>query len=367
MVKDLNKINEDVCIRNRKINFIDMQYFSSLYNSNSKNTYDNVYNKLIIDNDYDNISKNAFIKKRDDIDISHFEKINSNLLNYIYNDVGVKERLIAVDGSQLNFLKSLDTHFKLNKHETYTYGLLSCLYDVDLQIPINYELSNSSNERNVLIEQLKHLKLNDILIADRGYYSNDVINKLFDSNINFVFRLKLSDINVKEMNKQNLDEFIYNFNDDINKQVKIVKYTTYINNDKEILKYNIDDLKKEYIDNKKYINNLKLNINNLINEKKLLIKENTNISLIIKNNICISDELNEILLIDKKRIIKRKKEIKNDMILFNELLNQTLKLNKSIVNKIKSINKINDSTYYIITNKINFNTDKIKSIYKKRW
>ncbi len=74
LIKDLNKINNIVCIRNRKINFIDELYFTSLYNSNTKNTYDNIYNKLMIENDYNKISKNAFVKKRNDIDVSHFEK-----------------------------------------------------------------------------------------------------------------------------------------------------------------------------------------------------------------------------------------------------------------------------------------------------
>lgn len=35
-------------------------------------------------------------------------------------------------------------------------------------MPINYELSNSFNEKNILINQLKYLKSNDILVADRG-------------------------------------------------------------------------------------------------------------------------------------------------------------------------------------------------------
>lgn len=94
----------------------------------------------MIENDYNIISKNAFIKKRNDIDVSHFEKINCNLLNYIYNNIENKEKVVAVDGSQLNFLKSLKDHFKVNKHKTYTSRLLSYLYDVDLQITMNYQI-----------------------------------------------------------------------------------------------------------------------------------------------------------------------------------------------------------------------------------
>ena len=38
---------------------------------------------------------------------------------------------------------------------------------------------------------------------------------------------KKSDIKVKEMNDNNLDSFIFNFNNDENKKVKIIKYSTY--------------------------------------------------------------------------------------------------------------------------------------------
>ncbi len=102
LIKDLSKINKNVCIRNRKINFTDEFYFTCLYNSNTNNTYNSVYNKLIIDDDFDNISKNAFIKKRNDIDNSHFDTVNTNLLNFLYDNVNYKnkERLIAVDSQE---------------------------------------------------------------------------------------------------------------------------------------------------------------------------------------------------------------------------------------------------------------------------
>lgn len=83
-------------------------------------------------------------------------------------------------------------------------------------------------------------------------------NALFNLNINFIFRLKINDLNVKEMNYKKLDEFIFNLNNDENKQVIIVKYSFYDNNDKEILKCNIDDLNKEYMNNKKYIDDIKI-------------------------------------------------------------------------------------------------------------
>ena len=35
--------------------------------------------------------------------------------------------------------------------------------------------------------------------------------------------------------------------------------------------------------------------------------------------------------------------------------------------KINLINKVNDSIYYIITNKLDFSNEKLGEIYKKRW
>ena len=43
----------------------------------------------------------------------------------------------------------------------------NCLFDVDLNIPINYFVTNDHNERNALIHQLKYLHKNDVVIGDR--------------------------------------------------------------------------------------------------------------------------------------------------------------------------------------------------------
>ena len=199
----LKIINEKNCIRNRKIVFLDVFYFINLYNSNPNTTYDKIHNKLLCDDTYNDISKNAFVKKRNDLSITDFESINNDLIKYIYNDLSInnKPRYLSIDASHLCFLSKLDDDFKPNKHNTYTNGCLSCLFDIELQIPINYNLSKSFNERNLLIEQFSHIKPNDILIADRGYYSDELINKFIDNKFNFIFRLKSSELKVKLFNK----------------------------------------------------------------------------------------------------------------------------------------------------------------------
>jgi hypothetical protein len=251
---NLNKIDDKQCIRTRKLNFSDVFYFINLYNSNPNTTYDKIYNTIMSDDTYDNVSKNAFVKKRNDLSIEHFENINNQLVNYIYDDLSFKNkpRYLSIDASNLNFLSKLNDDFKPNKHDTYTNGCLSCLFDINLQIPINYNLSNSSNERQLLIEQFKYIKPYDVLIADRGYYSDTLINQFIDNKFSFIFRLKSSELKIKEFNKlelelndkNNTSHYIYDYkyNDKIYK-FKIIKYQTYHDNDIE--KENIDEYKKK--------------------------------------------------------------------------------------------------------------------------
>ena len=85
---------------------------------------------------------------------------------------------------------------------------------------------------------------------------------------------------------------------------------------------------------------------------------------IIKNN----------LLLTKKIYIKsikynnlRKKNINNEIDYFKNLFDNLYKIRNKIKNKKNLIETVNDSTYYIITNKIDLSNEKIKEIYKKRW
>jgi len=73
----------------------------------------------------------------------------------------------------------------------------------------------------------------------------------------------------------------------------------------------------------------------------------------------------------KKNIIKNnmivKKKIINNIEKVNSYIDFYLKTNNIIKQKIGLINKVNDSIYYIVTNKIELTDDKIKELYKKRW
>lgn len=365
LTTELNHINKKSDIRNRKINFTDVFYFINLYNSDFTSSYDKIYFRLLIENTYKNISKNAFVKKRNNLSIEHFDTINNNLIKFIYNDLSNlnKERFLAVDCSNLCFLYNLKDHFKPNKHNTYTNGCLSCLYDIDLQIPINYNLSNSFNERSLLIEQFKYIKSNDVIIADRGYYSDDLVKKFIDNNFNFLFRLRSCEIKSKLFsennfkNKNDSESYLYDYHHD-NKIIKfkVVKYQTYFN--ETIKNEDIDTLNTEFNKINQLINKMKISINHLFKEYDILKILNKKINkLLTKNKYIKSIKDNNL----------RKKNINNEIDFFKCLLDDLYKKRNEIKNKIKLIEMVNDSTYYIVTNKIDLTNDKIKEIYKKRW
>ena len=72
--------NDKVLIVKRKLTFTDLFYFICKYNIDSNSTYDTIYNNIILNNDIGEISKNAFVKKRSDIDSSYFNNVNCELL-----------------------------------------------------------------------------------------------------------------------------------------------------------------------------------------------------------------------------------------------------------------------------------------------
>ena len=168
---EIDSINSIINKRTRKLQFKDLLYFLSFKNGNSL-SFDLANAHFKCDN-ITNVTKTSILNKRKIVGHSNIINLNNNLINYIYKDN--KPRYLAVDGSQINMVKNLKDSFEMNKHKTYCNGLLSSLYDVDKKIPINYSLYKSFDEREALKDQLKYVKTNDVLIFDRGYYSDDLL------------------------------------------------------------------------------------------------------------------------------------------------------------------------------------------------
>lgn len=371
---ELNEYNKSLTLRKRKIDFKTLYYFLIQYNFNSSLSYD-ATNLIIFNNDeHCDTSYQAFVKKRNNIDISVFNTINNKLIaslykhidndknyNYKFNINNINYRLIACDGSQLNFLYSLHDNLKANKHNTYSYANLSCLFDVELKIPINYMMSKE-DERTILIKQLSSLNNNDILIADRGYFSSHLVNKLNENKINFVLRIskhnKFYIDNTDKINESsegcvdietnNLKLYWYKTNKDVDKDID--NLTKLIENKKN----RIDECKKQVKTNSLKYNNLHNQNKEKLDTLKSTPKNlNKNEIKSLNNELKINrEEKNELKII----IEKNNKEI--------EILNKEL---HKLYDEKNEIERSNKSVYYIITNLKTLSIDQVKKIYKKRW
>jgi IS4 transposase len=99
---------------------------------------------------------------------------------------------------------------------------------------INYRLCRNHNERKGLIDQMKYLKPGDIIIMDRGYYSEYLLFFLNDKGLQPIFRLKKSMLVVKqiiEKGQTSMNTNIVRNNESI--KFRIITYT--INDNKYYL------------------------------------------------------------------------------------------------------------------------------------
>jgi hypothetical protein len=212
-------------------------------------------------------------------------------------------------------------------------------------------LSNS-DERNILINQLEYLNNNDILITDRGYYSENLINKLNEKKINYVLCISKHNIhyinNIDNINKLKEGSII------INNNLKLFWFKT-----RDNVKKNIEKLLNVININYNKINKYKKIIDELQIEYSKLCEQNRELIIKIKKD----KSLKKILIANRKRkhdiveIIKINKN--NKSILEKELVKDN--------NERKEIELDNNSSYFILSNLKLLDIEKVKYIYKKRW
>ena len=256
-IKDTIKICNDKFIKrnnkdkSKQLDFTDIIYVSSQLVHTSSYSISNSHLKI---NGHKKVSNQAINNRRKNMDITLIDDINNNMLDLIYtshkNTKKNKGRRIAVDGSQINLNKNLrNDDFILAKNKEYCKAKLGSLYDIDNRVPINYHLSDSLNERQILISQLKFVNKGDTLIMDGGYYSENLINILIDREINFIFRMPSSNLFVQNYVNDNYLFDIHAHNN-LNVKCKIIKYIK--NNEKmylltNLINYSAKTLKKNYM------------------------------------------------------------------------------------------------------------------------
>ena len=159
------------------------------------------------------ISKNALIKKRNnDVTNICIKSVNDSIINliYDYNNNFIKpynltidrdnmsytnnytkpdkqlfinrtsKRFIGCDGMQVNLNKSLINNNDIKESPNRCYGIciISALFDVINNIPINYNITKCSenkvdkkkvNETTGFLDQISYLSSNDVVIFDRWF------------------------------------------------------------------------------------------------------------------------------------------------------------------------------------------------------
>jgi len=294
--KSIQKIN---CFNNILKNSIknnEHEFTKRKSNSNKLNLYNFIYSSiqmlqysadttitefLINNKNKINITKSALIKKRNFINPSIINNINSSLIKNIYNsDLFFNKNkyiFLGVDGSQINTMESLiNFGIKPSKYKEYGCAKLSLVYDVNNKFPLSLYLSTGyENEREMCLVQVKKLKKllpnkKFIFIFDRGYYSKQFCKQLLNIGVNCIFRCKnntkiFSSLEFESTKSINLINRKYNlYKYKINNQQYNILSTLNIN-------YDIKNLYHLRWKTETFFKQIKYNIikNNTIKSKKL--------------------------------------------------------------------------------------------------
>lgn len=144
------------------------------------------------------VAASAFCNARKKLDENFFKILNTAIVDtyapHLNNNEWHGHRLFAVDGSNVNLPRQLlkeDGYRLPSSISYYPQGLLSCLYRLMPKLPVDFELSPSNDERKPAYHHLKHLKANDVVVYDRGYYSYPMLYYHLERNIHPIFRIQL--------------------------------------------------------------------------------------------------------------------------------------------------------------------------------
>jgi len=361
-----NEYNNKIVRRFRKLDFYDLFFYMLRYNSSINETHRSSNYNFNVENDK-NISENAFINRLVKLDCNYIKDINDKFINFYYTlfKIDTNNIITATDGSNIKLLASHKKDFKLNKNNYYTNAIISCVYDINNNLPLFMNINKSFNEVDNLLKQLDDDVINKykykiINVTDRGYDCIRLINYYLQKNICFVSRITKTNSFVNNLKKNMVNnKFTYSFENKIY-ELQIIKYT---NIKKPEIKETKDELILQINNIKKKINLIKINILNENFEYNKLSAENKlntkNLKLKTNNHKIINKEINKnraLKLICKKKI--------------NKLKNENDNLNKDYTNlksKLEQLETYTHSDFYIITNNLKYSINELKDIYKKRW
>jgi len=127
----------------------------------------------------------AFVRDLFDRTIDNFESSNGGDLTW------QGHRLFGLDGTKLNLPRELiEDGFPLPEPGYYPQAMMSCLYSLQTQVPFDYDIETSHNERVGALRILPRLFPSDVVVYDRGYLSYGLLCEHVKLGINGVFRLQ---------------------------------------------------------------------------------------------------------------------------------------------------------------------------------
>lgn len=144
------------------------------------------------------VAASAFCNARKKLDEKLFKTLNTQILKTYATQLDDNDwknhRLFAVDGSKLNLPRNLidkkHGYKQPCENAYYPQGLLSCLYRLKPQIPVDFDLVAHGNERKLARTHLQSLQANDVVVYDRGYFSYAMLYFHLQRGIHPIFRIK---------------------------------------------------------------------------------------------------------------------------------------------------------------------------------
>ena len=219
-------LDKKIKTRNNKISFSDVLLYKFKY-AFKHNTKSELVSEFNFNND-SSIDRTTFHKK-DLIIPCEFYKDLFYKIRDLYNKnlkSNDKYNLIAVDGTYNN----TNVNNIKGKLET---SLNMGYYLINDCIPIDITFCNEENKNKEILQSSKYITDNNlinynnvVIVADRAYYSYELINFLNSHNLNYVIRIKNNTLLIK-----NKDKAMKKINDP--KNIRTITYEDEINSIKK--------------------------------------------------------------------------------------------------------------------------------------
>ena len=142
------------------------------------------------------VAASAMTNARAKLDEAIFKTLNTRiLLTYASSVTDARwhgHRVFAVDGTKMNLPRSLRAagYRPPSDNAHYPQGLVSCLYQLQTNIPYDFDLAAHGDERKMAFSHLSALSAEDVVVYDRGYFSYVLLYAHYQRHLHAVFRLK---------------------------------------------------------------------------------------------------------------------------------------------------------------------------------